>query len=370
MKNEKKKVLLLSLATGSGHIRAAEAIEKTAEKYNTPLEVVHIDITKHLHPLIQKGTVDLYEWLITEIPEIWRLLYYGSNIPKAIEQYKIISQKIMKYGVHNIAALIQKENPDYVVSTHFFCTDLYLSLGKKTVQAPIATVITDYVAHALWLVPEEHTYFVATEEIKTELQRATSKEKEIIVSGIPIDPIFYDATRKQSHPKKEPTIKNILIMSGGQGLTHTDDIVRFLLNTHNTYHITAIAGANKALEKKLKKLETLATQSKFSAIGWTNNIHKYMQSADVIISKPGGLTTTECIVLNKPILAINSIPGQEEANALFIEKNGYGYKVNDKKELPDLIEQTCKQKKEPILTTKEPAGLTILNYIQKQLQHT
>ena len=338
-----KKILILSLSTGSGHTRAAEAIKKTILQQYPHINVEHIDMLHYLSNPFKRATVDAYDLLIKTSPELWGILYKHSNNATFLNITNKYSKKIKNFNTKKLHKYLQEYQPNYIISTHFFCTDIYLSGKEKhSCNAPISTVITDYRLHELWLVDNTDHYFVPTEQIKTQMIERGIDKQTITVSGIPIDPVFY----QNIPPQKKQTDTNILVMSGGQGLGQVEKIVKSLTKTLSfPYTITAITGKNKKLQKKLKK----QNNPNITVIGWTNNIEQYMRRADIIISKPGGLTTTECITLGKPLIAINPIPGQEEANAQYIEKHGYGLVAKSITDLPQLIQQAKKLQ----ITTKK-----------------
>jgi processive 1,2-diacylglycerol beta-glucosyltransferase len=157
----------------------------------------------------------------------------------------------------------------------------------------------------------------------------------VIVSGIPLDPVFYQEKNKlelrktYGIPEKQ---KTFVAISGGQGLTALERIIKELFSAKEPTTIIAIAGDNKILENRLKKLEP-PKHIKLIILGWTNKIDDYLRLADVVISKPGGVTTTECVTLGVPMLAVQPLPGQEEENIEYLLENRYGVVARNPEDL-------------------------------------
>ena len=166
-------------------------------------------------------------------------------------------------------------------------------------------------------------------------------EENITMSGIPVDPVFYENKPLEELKKiyqAGGAQKNILVLSGGQGLAHTDKIISALFKSKANLHIFAVAGNNDKLKHDLEKLFPPANMQ-LTTLGWTDKIDEYIRIADMVITKPGGLTTTECIILQKPIIAISPIPGQEEYNAEYILENNFGVIAREPEDLLYYLEK-------------------------------
>jgi processive 1,2-diacylglycerol beta-glucosyltransferase len=332
-----KKILIISLSAGAGHIRAAEAVEKTIQQKYKNIEVKHIDMAKYISMPMKKTVIDSYALMAKRLPELWGFLYEKTDNPKITKKFNSLTKQIKTVNSTRLYDLIKNYNPDKILSTHFLASEIVLNAPKKyKFNIPVSTLITDYDLHNLWLVPGTEKYFVATEKMKWKIVKQENiPEKNIIVSGIPIDPVFYknksisELKNKHDIPKKK---KTILVMSGGQGLSKSDEVVKSIFDIKKSIAIIAIAGKNKKLEKKLKSLKP-PKNIHLKTIGWTDKIDEFMRIADIIISKPGGITTTECVTLKKPIIATQPIPGQEEHNAQYILENNLGFVAHDAEDM-------------------------------------
>ncbi|MEK7499392.1 MAG: glycosyltransferase, partial [Patescibacteria group bacterium] len=231
---------------------------------------------------------------------------------------------------------IEETQPDHILCTHFLPADV-IEEGRKRygIDTPVSVVVTDYDVHGLWTSSHASHYFVATEKIQWKLIQRGIKPEQVTVSGIPIDPDIFSSKNENSLRQElhiPPEDRILLLLAGGQGSSKSDTVLKILCESKQPATIIAIAGKNKRLEKKLRAT-TVPSHIKLIVLGWTDHIHDYLRIADVIITKPGGATTTECIQLQKPIIAINPIPGQEEQNTTYILHKGFGVAAQSAEDL-------------------------------------
>ena len=367
MKNTKKKILIVSLSAGAGHVKTAEALVKTAELKYPDLECRHIDMYNYITSSFKHAAVTSYDLLAKKTPKLWGALYEKTDGPKAVSRFNKITKQLKQINSKKLYTEIQKFKPDAIISTHFLPGDMLLNQPKKyTYSAPVTMLITDYDLHNFWVSEKISHYFVATEKIKSKLiQRGHANKDKVTVSGIPVNPKFYepvdkDLLKKELELKNQPTI---LLLSGGSGLIKTDEIVKKLFSLEQNFNLVTIAGKNTKLEDKLKKI-TPPKNIHYQAIGWTDKMEEYIKLSDLVITKPGGLTTTECMVTGAPIIAIDPVPGQEEANAKFITENNLGWVALNH---ADVVHQADKYLKGELkhnqIKIKKPAGQIVLEKI-------
>lgn len=340
------KLLILSIAAGAGHTQAAKAIQKQAEIDHPDWSIDHVDCLDFLSIPPKKVFFDSYGIITQKAPFLWRWICKIFNQPNVTK----ISDKIMKtlilfYG-KRITNYINAIEPDIIICTHPTATNLVSVQKNDLTKKPILwTVVTDYTMHLFW-VNKESKYFVSTEEIKKELIEKHHFPKEnVVISGIPIDNVFYEKeemeTLKAKHSLNEN--KTILVLSGGEGLVSTDKIVKKIMKNKNNLNLIAIAGKNIKLEEKLKEIKS-PKNIIYKPLGWTNKMHEYMKIADVIITKPGGMTTTECLTLKKSIIIVHPIPGQEEGNTEFLLKNNLAVVCKKNKQINKIISSQLEKK--------------------------
>ena len=344
-----KKILIISVSAGSGHTQAAKAIEKSIrQSFEDTATVHHIDMLEHVSWFPRWWIRDLYGYIIQHFPIIWKNIYNHSNTQKGYKKWIRIFGIWKTLSAHNFIHSVKEYNPTDIICTHPFAAQALCDAG---LPAKFSIVLTDYEFHYYWKIPHQARYYVPSEEIKNEARGLGISEKDIVVSGIPIDPKFYEQkdtdTLIQKYRFSLESIK-ILFLSGGYGFTAIDAFIKKLIEQRwNTpLEIIAIAGKNKKLYKKL-----LDIQKKHSStlglhiIGWTDHIDEYMRIADIIITKSGGLTTTEALTLGKYILITNPLPGQEYANARYIVKNSSGKIVHSTQDIIDNIHNYKKTSK-------------------------
>lgn len=370
MSHKRKKILIVSLAAGSGHVQTAKALKKTAELYFPELECRHIDIADYITPLLRGITVSGYGFLIAHLPKVWTSLFRLSDSKAFTKAYRALTDYLKMLNSFEFLNEVYAFQPDHIISTHFLPSEILTHALKKTGPIPITEVVTDYGIHPILVVKGIDSYIVATPEMKDELiAKFDIKPNTIHIFGIPIDPSFYEQ-KDIAHLKSEyhcpPDKPIVLVLSGGDGMIEISDVVTKLFNNFKTpLTIIAVAGHNKKLYKRLTAL-TAPSHFTYMPFGWTNNIPNLMAIADVVVSKPGGLTTTECNVSKVPMIAINPIPGQEEYNIEYIEKNHLGSYAKRPTDIVPLLEHYILTKYKKRDYTSVQSARKIFDFISSQ----
>lgn len=323
-----------------GHIRAAEALQSYCRVQYPTIVTEHFNAAEYSGWLLNTSLVKSYEFLIKNYPKVFGALFKMADT-RLGKKYIELHHPLLKKSGEPLLAAIARFAPDRIIVTHPIIMPL---LEDLPATLPTDLVITDYYANKIWLHPRVRHLFVATPEMKRELG---GEHSSITVSGIPLHPVFFEHKnltelyQKYHLPADRPFI---LSMSGGQGLIDTSDMVKELLTYPQPLNIIAVAGkGSKKVLSNFRKLSS--TIHYYQAIEFTTAIDEYMRLADVIITKPGGLTVTECLYLKKPMILINPIPGQEEANAEYITKHHFGFKIDSSNEINKLLHT--------ILTTRD-----------------
>ena len=204
---------------------------------------------------------------------------------------------------------------------------------KGKIDAKLATVITDYGEDPYNEWTCNYNYidyiFVAHDKIKETLISKGIPQNKIYVTGIPVSDKFlqkYNKNQTFSELGLNPNKKTILFFGGGElglGKSKTLDIFECLMKNFQNIQVITISGKNESLKISFEKLvNEYNKNTEVCVLGFTDKVAEFMASSDLVITKPGGLTSTEALVSNLPIVAINPIPGQEEENASFLESNG------------------------------------------------
>lgn len=318
------KILIVSVSAGSGHVRAANAIESYLEKEGHTVK--HVDLMDYSKAWFKKLYADKYIDLINDHPKIWKFLFDITDKPTKRPVYK--TRRWFEYKLHKkFFDMLAEFQPEHVISTHFMPPEILIRFKEKyLVDFQVHVAVTDFDVHQLWVHKDVDNFFVAGELAKNKLLENNIHPHDITVSGIPISPQFFSTFNKEELLQKyslSPNKKTLLLMAGGAGVGNLDIVSQEILNSFDNVQIVALPGRNQEL---LEKLISLKNQygDLLHPIGFTNQVHELMFLADLVVTKPGGLSTSECISLQKPMLLINPIPGQEELNAHNIENLGLG----------------------------------------------
>ena len=326
-----KKVLILTTSTGQGHNQAANSLIQTLTAAR--FECVKRDFLANTDKLFNKIIVMGYEIFASLFPKTYGFFYKltDNNFSNKVtfSFFFNVQRKLLK--------LIEKENPDIIIATHPFTVNIICKLKAKGLNIPFISVVTDFKAHYTYIHPLVDSYITASESTKKFLIDEGIKAEIIYPIGIPIKENFYEKDNNINFVKDKEYF-SLLLMSGSMGLTNISYVLDELLKNPNKLRITVICGNNEKLRKSLlEKCQKNYPNKKIHIVGFSNDIASFMEYSDVLISKPGGLTVTEAIVKNIPLIIPFVIPGQETENAELLESHGYAYYIKDYKEINDAI---------------------------------
>ncbi|MFA5128262.1 MAG: glycosyltransferase [Patescibacteria group bacterium] len=351
--NPPKRVLFASLSAGGGHVRAAEALLEACKQKYPEVEAHHLDLASSCGWLTKQITTSSYEKIAKHVPTIYGELYRQFNRDQST---KLIYQlaKILKIDLRRATKQVKEINPDLVICTNFLAPAM---LSHALGDTPFDMTLTDYDFNRVFVSPNTRRLYAPTEEIKNKL---IAYGQTAFYTGIPIHPIFKETKNIEEIKRNlnldfnEPVI---LSLSGGSGFADYTWALKNCLEAHPRANFIAVSGRGNP--RLFKKLSNLADKyNNFHPIEYTNKIHELMAAADVIITKPGGLTTTEALTMKKPLLLVSPIPGNEDANVTFVETNNYGLYVFDLETLAKKISDVLAGKikfAEPLMP-KDAAG--------------
>lgn len=328
-----KKVLTLSAAVGAGHLRAAAALEKAFAEGSAAAEIRHIDVLNYTNPLFRRLYGKAYLDMVNRMPEVLGWMYDSLDTPWENERRRLALDRL---NTLPLVKFLKDYQPDIAVCTHFLPAEIISWLkGKGKVDFPQAIVVTDFDVHAMWLCHHFERYFVALDETQVHLEKLGIAAEKITVSGIPIDPIFAENKGKSAMRERYGLEKDkltILVSAGGFGVGNVENLLSALADLKTPAQIVAICGRNEELKIKLERLaaEKLNSQTvTFKPIGFTTAMDEYMSAADLIVGKPGGLTTAEAMAKNLIFVIVNPIPGQEERNSDHLLEQGCAIRCNN-----------------------------------------
>lgn len=322
----------------SGHRQSAVAISKSLKSLNPDCEIMSINGFGYTYPVMEKIVNTAYMGVIKSAPQIWEYLY---DNPKVIKASAKLKEQIFKSSHKKLHTLIENFKPDVVICTQAFPCGMvadYKVTHKKSFK--VVGVLTDFAPHLYWLHAGVDYYIVPSKEAKDRYLKEGIKDDHIQVFGIPIRDKFTEEIDRAHVAKKlglSLEVPTVLVMGGGQGLGPIKDSVKSMMRMKMTLQLIVIAGTNANLMKWLKKIKH-KVDKKIITYDYVTNVDELMAIASFIVSKPGGMTTSECLTKGLPMLIIDPIPGQEERNARFLVKSGIAVRVDDKKEIGPAIE--------------------------------
>ena len=357
-----KKILILYAAYGGGHFSAAKSLKEYIDNNFNDVETNIVDCVKYINKALDKITTGAYKQMAKKAPWAWKKVYYQSE-KGALSKISNSSNRLMaKKLIH----LFEEEKPDLVISTHPFGTQMTGYLKRKhKYNCKLATILTDFAPHDQWLVESEYCdyFFVSHDGMKKSLiQDFKIDSSKIFVTGIPLSNRFLqDFNNEEIYNSFDlkPNKKTILFFGGGEfglGKNRTVEILKALTNHLDQYQIVAISGKNPKMNTAFKELASeLSDSSSLKIYDFINNVPEIMHISNLVVTKPGGLTVTESLASELPILIINPIPGQEEENAEFLEQSGAAIwlRPNDS---PELVVENLLNSEDKLSDMKEKAS--------------
>jgi processive 1,2-diacylglycerol beta-glucosyltransferase len=332
-----RRVLIPTVTVGAGHVQAAAALEEAWRALRPQDTVQRLDVLEFMPRLYRNAYLQGYLKLVAHAPELWGAVFRKTDNPKRLRRLNRVRTTLSRLNTPKFVRAVKQFAPDVVVATHFLPTEILDALRSKKRLQPwpfIASVVTDFEAHALWLVPSVELYCVAAEHTRARLLAREVPPTQAVVTGIPI------ATRFQAIPTRRAARKQLglrddlpvlLVLGGGFGLGPVGEIVAALQKLAQPVQIAVVCGRNEKLRRELAVQEH---RQPTHLLGFVGNMQDWMAAADLVLTKPGGLTTSEALAVGRPVVVLNPIPGQEEANSDFLLEQGAAIKVNRPEDLP------------------------------------
>ena len=322
-----KKIIIFYASYGGGHLSAAKSIENYIKKYYPENNVQLMDCVKYVNRSIEKISTAAYREMAKKMPWAWGRIYNDSQRGPLAH----ISSRANTIMAIKLLKLLKVEKPDLIISTHPFGSQMCGYLKRKgKINSEIATIMTDFKSHYQWLIENSHVnyFFVSNENMKQELIDKNINPSKIFVTGIPVGEQFlkkYNKIEILNNLNFSENKKTILFFAGGEfglGKSKTLEIFENLVKNFDDIQIIAIAGKNETMKKNFIRITAENNkENSVKILEYTNKVAEFMNIATLVITKPGGLTTTEAMVSKLPMIIINPIPGQEEENAEFLENN-------------------------------------------------
>ena len=329
----------MSAGAGTGHIKAAEALELSFAVDGRVAEVINNDALQYTNKLFRDFYSRFYTSLVRSAPNFLGWWYKTTDEPWHTDTMR---HMIDRLNTKPLVRFIREFDPHITVCTHYMPAGIISHLiAKKQLQARLSIVVTDFDFHAMWLSRSFHRYFVAIDETRAHLEMLGIPTERITVSGIPIDPVFQHPINREEERLRlglNPAKPVLLLSAGAYGVGPTEYMVERMLNLNSDAQTVVICGRNEELKQRILQLVD-SRSSRFKVLGYTDEMHKLMKMADIFIGKPGGMTTSEAIACGLPMCVVSPIPGQEERNSDHLLEEGIAVKCNDLTTLPYKLER-------------------------------
>ena len=326
-----KRILLITGSFGNGHLQVSKNVREIFEKYyGDKVIVIESDLFLQAHPNLTPVLKKLYLYSFSYFRDIYGYLYYAGRNQSDISIYRYFSYEYLK-------RLVKEVKPDIIVST-FPTPTLSLLKNKKI---PIVNIITDYHFHKSWLTKGAVRYYVATDDTEKELLKLGVEKNEIKKFGIPIAEKFDDNFDIDSWLKDNglSATKNTVLLSAGAFGVSTDFtiLIEKLKKKSNDIQVVVICGKNMKLKKELEY--KYSGDKGVKIFGYTENMYEWMKSSSVLITKAGGVTISEALASNIPLILFNPVPGQEMENARYFKKHNMAKIAGNQEKVLKHIEQ-------------------------------
>lgn len=332
------RILFLYATNNSGHQKAAEAIKKSLYHISDNIKTSEIDFFTHSYPNLGPFFSKMYLEIMRSIPQTWDYLYDNQGVASITKEIRRLFNFL---NIPKLYKILKNFNPDAIVCTQAVPAGFIAAEKEKgKIQSPLFVTITDFVANPYWPDKEVDCYFVPDEEIKEQLIERNVPGERIMLTGIPIDSSFSQKMPKTNIRRRlglRPGAPTVLIMGGSQGLGQIWEAVNELLSHQTNIQIIIITGQNRYLCRHLRK--KYKGQKNIKIFSRIKNISALMDASDLLISKPGGLTSAEAMSKGLPMIILSPLPGQEERNASYLVKNGVAERCSNVSMLPKMVEK-------------------------------
>jgi processive 1,2-diacylglycerol beta-glucosyltransferase len=325
------RILVLSASVGNGHVRAGQAVELALARLCPGAEIEHVDVLQLTNAPFRRLYGNAYFDLVRRAPHLVGYLYDRLDRPVAWRRLDRVRARLQRLNLSRLITLLTDGAWDLVINTHFLPAEVVAALRTAgDLEVPQVTVTTDFDTHNLWIHSPTERYFTATEEGRVHLAPFVNP-RAIEVTGIPIHPDFARPRNREAARDRLGLPQGgrvVLQLAGGFGFGPVERIHRSILDAAEPVHVVCVAGRNAKLKWAIEGLPC-PPRHRRTVLGYTTEIPDLMAAADVLVSKPGGLTCSEAMASGLPMLIVDPIPGQETRNGDYLTENGAALKVNN-----------------------------------------
>jgi processive 1,2-diacylglycerol beta-glucosyltransferase len=326
-----RRILIASASAGMGHLRAGEALKQALQSRDPRWKVEHLDVLTLAPRWVKLAYRGGFELLAAHAPRVWAGVYRWTDGPDEDHaRWGLLAERILFRSFHRLLA---RGNWDQCICTHFLPAQL--AAGRAGFP-PFSLVVTDFTLHRYWAQPRVRRYFVATNELAHSIRQRIPGAR-VDVTGIPVSPAFGRWTTPESAREAlglDPYRPAAVLLGGGLGLRIEETVHAVLRSAPPELQLIVICGKNTAARERLEAAEL---PMRVFVRGYVNEIERFFAAADAIITKPGGLTTSEALAMRKPLLLTRGLPGHEEGNLRALAESGAAIDVST----PERLERAC-----------------------------
>jgi len=331
-----RRFLLMHVTTSSGHHHASRAIAHTVARVDPTAQLTAIDAFQFISPAVRWAMSRTYHSLIRHYPDVWEYLYDNPNVHRRVRNLRLL---LHRYQAGKLRKLLDEVQPDVIVCTQAFPCGMAADYKRHHgLTIPLVGILTDHAPHLYWFHDAVDTYVVPSEQVKRRFLQRGVAEARIKVLGIPLELKFLEPGDPQAAARQfELDLRRpiILIMGGGSGFGPLRLIIEHLDALPHACQLVVLTGTNRALQHWVSRQRF---QHRVLALEYTDAVPSLMAVATMLISKPGGLTTSEALAKQLPLVIVNPIPGQEAYNARFLLSHGAAVQAGS----PTMVRQTVR----------------------------
>lgn len=340
------KVLIISVKAGYGHHSTAKALIDYLTNKGVTCEM--LDTFEYINPVLADSIDNGYLFLTKYVTDIYGKAY--DKLDKRDERWgkHSLVEVLSKLVTHKLKDYVTDFNPDVIIGTHSYACLLMTYLReKKIVNCPLLGIVTDFTVHPFWESTDIDYYVTADALLEKQMARKGIPAEKLLPFGIPIKSGFSHKIPK-NEARKTLGIEDkttLLVMMGSMGFGNIVKDMRSIDDLEEDFQVLCVCGNN---EKMKREIEERTWHKKVIPFGFVDNVDVMMDAADLIVTKPGGLTTSEFLAKNLPAIIMNPIPGQENRNTEFLVNNGAAIMVTDtfplEEALFELLKSPCRIK--------------------------
>lgn len=332
-------MLFLSASVGEGHTAAAQAVSAAVNQRRPHTHCQVVDSYRYASQVFHRVASNGYIGMVKLLPQLYKYVYDQAERATKVSGFKTW---LHHYTAVNLRQYVARLAPDVVVCTHAFPCGVMAEYKREYGDAPpVIGVVTDFVVHPFWIHKNIDGYAVATAAMRQTLGMRGVTLDRVRVTGIPIDGRFARPASKAAlcqglgiHPDK----RTVLLMGGGLGIGPLEKALRYIDRLPHDVQTVVVVGKNPPLERRL--VEAARTLRRpVTVLGFVPNVYDYMRCADILVSKPGGLTSAEALATELPFVMLRPLPGQEERNTRYLLESGVGVRVQSLKELTTALDR-------------------------------